>query len=263
MGVRLIALDIDGTLLPYDGPHKGELSPRLRAAVTALVESGRTVVLASGRMRLGVMSMARELGLDTPFIAQEGCLTANANGEIVREITLDRELALAVSAYAREAGLEYEWFNADRYAVTKESPATKYYASLGEVTAECHPHPESLGIEPFGVGVLSGQDESSAVHRALVEQHGDDLHVLDFPFVTVATAPEASKGNALDLLARELGIAQPETLAMGDSVNDASMLAWAGRGIATAKADRYALAAADEVLPDEEDAVAKVLESLL
>ena len=261
--MRLIALDIDGTLLPYDGPYKDELSPRLRAAVTALVEGGRTVVLASGRMRAGVMSTARELGLDTPFIAQEGCLTANANGEMVRQITLDRELALAVTAYAREAGHDYEWFNADRYAVTKESPATRYYAKLGEVTAEYHPYPESLGIAPFGVGVLSGRDESSAVHRALVERHGDALHVLDFPFVTVATAPEASKGNALALLARDLGFEQSETLAMGDSVNDASMLAWAGRGIATAKADRYALAAADEQLPDEVDAVARVLEELL
>ncbi len=78
MAVKLVALDIDGTLLPYDGPHKGRLSPRLRAAVTALVEDGRAVVLASGRMRAGVMRVARELGLDTPFIAQEGCVIANA-----------------------------------------------------------------------------------------------------------------------------------------------------------------------------------------
>lgn len=263
MAVKLIALDIDGTLLPYDGPYKGELSPRLRAAVTALVEDGRMVMLASGRMRVGVMDIARELGLTTPFIAQEGCLTADADGTITRTIPLERELALAVTAYAREAGYDYEWFNADRYAVTKESPATQYYASLGNVTAEYVPHPESVGIEPFGVGVLSDREASSAVHRALVERHGDALHVLDFPFVTVATAPEASKGNALAQLAADFGIAQAETLTMGDSVNDASMLAWAGRGIATAKADRYALAAADEQLPDEVDAVAAALESLL
>ncbi len=263
MAVKLIALDIDGTLLPYDGPHKNELSPRLRAAVTALVNDGRTVLLASGRMRVGVMNIARELGLTTPFIAQEGCLTATADGTTVRTVTLERELALAVTAYAREHGHDYEWFNADRYAVTKESPATRYYASLGEVTAEYVPRPEAIGIDPFGVGVLSGREESSAVHRALVERHGDALHVLDFPFVTVATAPEASKGNALAQLAADFGIAQGEALAMGDSVNDASMLAWAGRGIATAKADRYALAAADEQLPDEVDAVAAVLESLL
>ena len=263
MGVKLIALDIDGTLLPYEGPYKGELSPRLRAAVRALVEDGRTVVLASGRMRAGVMSIARELGLDTPFVAQEGCLIANGNGEITREIKLERRLALAVSDYAREAGYDYEWFSADRYAVTKESQATQYYAELGEVTAEYHPHPESLGIEPSGVGVLGDRDSSSAVHQALEELHGDALHLLDFPFVTVALAPEATKGNALSLIAGDLGIARGDTVAIGDSVNDVSMLAWAGLGLATAKADRRAHAAANESLPDEVDAVAKALEALL
>ena len=263
MGVRLIALDIDGTLLPYEGAYKGELSPRVRAAVTALVEDGRTVVLASGRMREGVMSIARELGLDTPFIAQEGCLIANADGTLLREIKLDRDLALAVTAYAREAGYQYEWFSAERYAATEQSPATDYYASLGNIEAEYHPEPETLGIDPSGVGILSDREASSEVHEELVEHFGDTLHVLDFPFVTVALAPEATKANGVALVAKRLGISRAETLAIGDSVNDASMLAWAGRGIATAKADRYAREAADESLPDEEDSVARVLEELL
>ena len=263
MGVKLIALDIDGTLLPYEGTYKGELSPRLRAAVAGLVDGGHTVVLASGRMRAGVLNIARELGLDTPFVAQEGCLIANGDGKIMREIKLERRLALAVSDYAREAGYDYEWFSADRYAVTKESQATQYYAELGEVTAECHPHPESLGIDPSGVGVLGDRDSSSAVHRALEELHGDALHLLDFPFVTVALAPEATKGNGLSLIARDLGIPRSATVAIGDSVNDVSMLAWVGLGLATAKGDPRAHAAANETLPDEEDAVAKALEALL
>ena len=263
MGVRLIALDIDGTILPYEGAYKGELSPRVRAAVAALVKDGRTVVLASGRMREGVMSIARELGLDTPFVAQEGCLIANADGSLIREIKLERNLALAVTAYAREAGYQYEWFSADRYAATEQSPATDYYASLGNITPEYHPEPETLGIDPSGVGILSDRETSTEVHAELVEHFGETLHVLDFPFVTVALAPEATKAQGLALLASRLGIAQGETLAIGDSVNDASMLAWAGRGIATAKADRYAREAADEQLPDEEDSVAGVLEGLL
>ena len=261
--MKLIALDIDGTLLPYEGAHRGTLSPRLRAAVRALVEDGRTVVLASGRMRAGVLSVARALGLDSPFIAQEGCVIANGKGEIVREIGLERELALAVTALARESGHEYEWFSASRYVATRESHATRHYAGLGEVTAEYHPYPESLGIEPLGVGVLSDAERPSEVHRTLVERHGEALHVLDFPFVTVATAPDATKGRALALLAREMGIAADEALAIGDSVNDVSMLTWAGRGLAVASGHPTALEAADEALPDEEDAVARALETLL
>jgi hypothetical protein len=71
---------------------------------------------------------------------------------------------------------------------------------------------------------------------------------LDFPSVTAAHAPEASKGNALALLAQDLGIEQRAVLAIGDSVNDASMLRWAGRGVAMPHSDRYARDAADEML---------------
>jgi len=66
--------------------------------------------------------------------------------------------------------------------------------------------------------------------------------------VTAAHSVDASKGKALALLAKELGIEQRSVLAIGDSVNDASMLNWAGRGVAMPHSDRYALAAADEVL---------------
>lgn len=263
MAIRLIALDIDGTLLPYEGPNKGKLSSRLRTAVQALIRDGRTVILASGRMQAGVISMARELGLQSPFIAQEGSLISQGNGKILQELKLDRKLALEVSAYARKTGHEYEWFSTDRYAVTTESAATKYYAELGEVTPEIHPRPETLDIEPNGVGVLNNTDQPSAVHQDLTERYGDALNLLDFPFVTVALAPEATKGNALSSLARDMGISAAETMAIGDSVNDVSMLDWAGIGLAVAKGHSSAHDAANEVLPDEEDAVAKALEALL
>ncbi|MBH77232.1 MAG: hypothetical protein CL897_03260 [Dehalococcoidia bacterium] len=263
MAIRLIALDIDGTLLPYEGPNKGKLSSRLRSAVQSLVKDGRTVILASGRMKAGVIRIARELGLQSPFIAQEGCLISQSNGKILQELKLDRKLALAVSAYARETGHDYEWFSTDRYAVTTESPATKYYAELGEVTPEIHAKPEMLGIEPNGVGILNNMDQPSTVHQILTERYGDKLNLLDFPFVTVALAPGATKGNALSSIARTMGISAAETLAIGDSVNDVSMLHWAGIGLAVAKGHWSAHDAANEVLPDEEDAVAKALEGLL
>ncbi len=263
MKARLVALDIDGTLVPPDGPYKGTLSPRLRAAVSALVADGRTVVLASGRMSPGIISVAKELGLHSPIIAQDGCVTATMDGAIVREVRLEQGLALAVTAYAREAGCAYEWFSAQRYVVTEASRATTVYAELGGVTHEVHPRPETLGIEPNGVGVISDRERAPVVHRELAQRFGDALHLLDFPAVTVALAPEASKANALARLADDLDITRHEAVAIGDSVNDASMLAWAGRGLATANADRYALDAADESLPDEVDAVAQALEGLL
>lgn len=263
MAVRLVALDIDGTLLPSAGPHRGRLSPRLRAAVSALAASGCAVVLASGRMLPGTVRVARELGLRAPLIAQDGCVTADAGGRIARERRLDPALALDVVGWARARGYACEWFGTHRYAASEESEATRVYGEMCGVSPEYHPAPETLGIVPNGVGVLSDGERSPAVHRALAERHGDALTLLDFPHVTVAVAPDASKGRALALVARDLGVPRARTLAIGDSVNDVSMLAWAGRGLAVAAADRHAREAADETLPDEVDAVARALEGLL
>ncbi len=66
------------------------------------------------------------------------------------------------------------------------------------------------------------------------------------------------------MLAEDLGIDQQEVLAIGDSVNDVSMLQWAGHGAAPAHCDRYAKAAADEVLSGEGvDGVARLLNHVL
>jgi len=101
---------------------------------------------------------------------------------------------------------------------------------------------------PTGIDIISTPDAANGIHQELDRRYGERIHLLDFASVTVALAPEATKGNALALLADDLGIEPDQVLAIGDSVNDASMLRWAGRGIAMPHGDRYALAAADEVL---------------
>jgi hydroxymethylpyrimidine pyrophosphatase-like HAD family hydrolase len=101
---------------------------------------------------------------------------------------------------------------------------------------------------PTGIDIISTLEHASGVHQYLAARFGDRINLLDFPSVTAAHAPEASKGNALALLAHDLGIERRAVLAIGDSVNDVSMLRWAGRGVAMPHSDRYAREAADEML---------------
>jgi hydroxymethylpyrimidine pyrophosphatase-like HAD family hydrolase len=136
------------------------------------------------------------------------------------------------------------------------------YGRVSGIEPEYMERPEQSGVIPTGVGVISSRLLAPDVHRALVAAHGEALHVLDFPDVTVAVAADANKGHALSLICADLGIKRHETLAIGDSVNDASMLLWSGRGVALAHSDRYALDAADEVLEAHENAVAEYLERL-
>lgn len=260
MGLKLVALDIDGTIVHA---HEDVPAPRITEAVARLRRAGIVVVLASGRMFPGTAKVARHLDISEPVICQQGCSVHLLDGTIIHEFPIDRTAAIEICEYARSIVRPYEWFNPLRYVVSGESAATREYGRVSGIVPEYRTDPENSGVVPTGVGIISNHAEANAIHGALVKQHGERLHMLDFPEVTVAVAPDANKGHALSLICADLGIDRHETLAIGDSVNDAPMLAWAGRGVALAHSDRYALDAANEVLADGDERLAEFLESLV
>lgn len=263
MGVKLVALDIDGTVIPPGNGHGDHVPPpRVREAVRRLTAAGIYVVLASGRMFPGTLRVARELRLVTPVVCQQGCSVHRLDGEMLHVFPIDRRTAIDVIDYARAIGRDYEWFNPVRYIASAPSEATRRYGEVSGIEPEYRPDPEHSGVVPTGVGIISDAGAAPAIHGELTARFGDRLHVLDFPEVTVAVAPEANKGHALSLLCEDWGIDRHEVAAVGDSVNDASMLAWAGIGAAMAHADRYARDAADVVLEPGEAGLADFLESL-
>lgn len=260
MAVKLLALDIDGTVVPFGSD---EPTPAVRDAIRRLRRQGIVVVLASGRMFPGTLAVSRMLDLDTPVICQQGCSIHLPNGAMTHEFPIAHGLALEVIDYARELGHAYEWFNPLRYIVSRETEQTREYARVSGIAAEYRADPENSGLQPTGVGIISSAAEANGIHRHLVSRHAETLHVLDFPEVTVAVHPDANKGHALSLVCADLGIERHDVVAIGDSVNDAAMLAWAGRGIAMPHSDAYALDAADERLPQSPDPLAEVLYSLV
>ena len=126
-----------------------------------------------------------------------------------------------------------------------------YFARLSRVDVEVDPEPHKSGVQATGIDIISTVDDSKDVHVLLEARYGGRITLLDFPSVTAVHAPEASKGNAVRTLAQELGIRQAEVLAIGDSVNDVSMLSWAGHSAAPAHCDRYAKDSAKEILDGE------------
>ncbi len=263
---RLVALDIDGTLIPPARYGDGAILPsaRIRVAVTRLRESGIVVVLASGRMFPGTVKIAEFLGLPGPIICQQGCAVHLLDGTMTHEFPIELSVAIEIVNYARELGHAFEWFNPLRYIASAQTRATIDYGIVSGIEPEYRPDPEHSGVVPTGVGIISTAAEATHIHRELTSRYTDTLHLLDFPDVTVAVAADANKGHSLSLLCQDLGIDRNQVVAIGDSVNDASMLAWAGRGVAMAHSDAYAMDAAHEVLThDGDDPLAQFLESLL
>ena len=264
MSIRLLALDIDGTLLPPGGGHTALPDAAITSVISRLSAAGVVVALASGRMFPGTARIATHLQLQTPLICQQGASIHAPDGRVTHRFAIEHDIALDLVHYARAHSWPFAWFDATRYLVSSPNSASTEYALVSGIEQELHTHPERTEVLPTGIDIISTPTEATRIHALMQARYGDRVHLLDFPSVTAAHAPGASKGQALALLAQQLGIAQAEVMAIGDSVNDASMLRWAGRGVTLPHADRYARDAADEVLGGHGiEGVAPLLETVL
>ncbi len=259
-----IALDIDGTLIAPGQPHHALPDQTMTQVIGQLVQAGVTVVLATGRMFPGTLSVADHLGVTEPLICQQGASIQQHNGDLIHQQSLDPSMAAQLLEYAREHNWPYAWFDAHRYLASEPNPQSQYFADVSGVAIEYHETPQLTDVAPVGVDIISNEAQANRIHSELSEQFGDSVQLLDFTSVTAAHSPEATKGNAVRYLADRMGISAQQVMAIGDSANDASMLRWAGFGATPAHCDRYAREAADEILHGEGvDGVAQLLNHVL
>lgn len=262
--IRLVALDIDGTLLAPGVDVTALPDDAMTEAVHALHEAGVVVALATGRMYPGTAHIAEHLGIDQPLICQQGASVHDFDGTLRHGCAIEEEIALELFDYAAAHNWPLAWFDHERYLVTTENPQARYFAAVSQVEVEVHAKPHTSGVRATGIDIISTIEHSRDVHVLLEARYGGRITLLDFPSVTAVHAPQASKGNALHTLAEELGIGRHEVLAIGDSVNDVSMLSWAGHSAAPEHCDLYARDSAKEILPgDGVDGVVAKLRSIL
>lgn len=249
--VKLVALDIDGTLLAPGVHHDALPDQSLVDAVAALQASGIIVMLATGRMYPGTASVAAHLGIKEPIICQQGASIHEPDGKIRHAFSIDQEIALELYEYAIGYGYSVAWFDHERYLVTKKTPAAEFFAAVSDVEIEIESRPHESGIRATGIDIISNEQVSSEVHSMLEARYGNRVALLDFTTVTAIHNPAASKGNALSMTAAELGIGQAQILAIGDGINDVSMLSWAGYSATPSHGDTFAKYHAKEILKGE------------
>ena len=249
--VKLVALDIDGTLLAPGVPHDALPDNDIVEAVAALQRSGVVVMLATGRMYPGTATIAAHLGIDEPLICQQGASIHQPDGKLRNTFTIDQQIAAELYDYAMSHDYSLSWIYHERFLVTSKTPASEYFAAVSGVEIEEHPRPHESGVRATGIDIVSNEAVSSDVHRLLEARYGSRVSLLDFTTVTAVHEPRSSKGNALALIASELGIDQSQVLAIGDGINDVSMLTWAGHSATPAHGDAFAHDSAKEVLQGE------------
>lgn len=265
---RLVAADLDGTLL---GPN-GQVSARTRAIVTEVVKAGVILALATSRRFTGASPVAEFLGLRGPLILYDGAQTrAFPSADIVAEHPLAVATARSAATILHEHGLrpiaQYGDASGERLRVAEAAPDGSHDLDyLANFTSQitmlplaqlCSDDAGPLRLVAFGAwsqllaAASAIESLDCGVQLLRLGNYGtSELTVF---------APAASKGNALAQLAARLDISLKETFAIGDGVNDVSMLRVAGLGVAMAHADPTVRAAARAVAGEGEDAAAEAI----
>lgn len=259
--VRMIATDLDGTLLRSDG----SLAPRVRSALLAAQEAGIEVVPATGRPRLVTGDVIAELPFVHHWVFANGSVTWHAGrAELIRGFWLDpgevRHLIGAVRSVLPDAGFAVEFEDDVAYEpgferVVPQVPYGPPTTSL--IDAVDRRVQKLLVFNPERTVDELYQAVASVVDGEAVPTYSG------LSFIELS-AGLVTKATALGHLADDLGISPAEVVAFGDNHNDVAMLSWAGRSYAMAHATDDTRAVATEVIgSNDDDAVADVIERLL
>jgi Cof subfamily protein (haloacid dehalogenase superfamily) len=259
--IRLVALDLDGTLIGEDLI----VSNRVSLAIAAAQELGVTVTLATGRRHAVTRKYAHELNIAAPLISYQGGLIQAADSvtplyRAMMEPALVREM---LDLQAQRGWHVVLYTSNDVFVMGHEYPETVYRLMEGEqlmwvedLYAILEQH------EPVKFLVAAEGPEADLIEKETRDRFEGRLEVVRSHALLVEANPlGVSKGNALRWLAAHLDIPQEQVMAVGDQGNDTPMIAWAGVGVAMGDGSPEAKAVADWIAPPlAEDGAAVAIE---
>ena len=281
---KLIAIDIDGTLLPTTGTH---ISDRNRRALLAAQSAGIEVVIATGRRQAYATPLIHPIGLSnfTIMITSNGTVTRTLGGDRIDRFTLPVATALELCPVLRRFGgttvftFDHEgpgelvlesidqlharialWVEANRSSIAEVRPLERAFDSgeapvQGMVCGTVHAMREAhLWLED--------SDLAAKIELHRTEYPARDLTILDI------LPPGCSKGVSLRRLAQSRGLAPSDLMAIGDNFNDLEMLESVGRPVVMANAAPGLIEIAHTrgwqlTASNDDDGVALAVESVL
>jgi Cof subfamily protein (haloacid dehalogenase superfamily) len=259
MAYKLMAVDVDGTLLNSNGV----LTEATIKAIREGVGKGLVFTISTGRPIQGVEPLSRAIGLDLPYITYNGAMVIMGDSrEIIYEQRLSAGLAKEVIELAKEYGTTCMIWADNKLWTSEINERVNKYKEISKV--------EPILIDDLdgcirnGVTKLLWYDEipqiekmQSEVGKFLdnrVNYHTSRPMFLEFVDIN------ASKAIAMEKLGAHFGIKQSEMIAVGDGYNDLSMIEYAGLGVVMANAKDAIKERADYItLSNDEDGVAHVI----
>ena len=263
---RLIVSDFDGTLLN----SRYTVSARVRAAIDEYVSCGGIFVVCTGRMLKSILPRVRELRLKGLVVAYQGSVIAEIeSGKLLRNNTLSVDEGAEICAY-----VEKHNYTCNTYAdevlyttIAKGDKGLNNYETITGVKAVNVEMPMSLFVKKNSltcnkITCLVNPNKREQLFKLLQAEFNDRFDVTCSAAVLVEISPKGDdKGAALKYMADYFGIDLSSTVAIGDNLNDLSMIKTASVGVAVGNAVDELKKQADYVaVSNDEDAVAEIIE---
>ncbi|WP_025025457.1 Cof-type HAD-IIB family hydrolase [Caldalkalibacillus mannanilyticus] len=261
MRVKLVAIDVDGTLLN----DQYEITDRTKKALAEMRESGAKIVLATGRGPGSCYPIMDELRLEDHIITHNGAVVLDARTkEISFEIGFQASDLLPLITYCRQEKIHFD-----------VNTALELY--IEGVTSEAEWMYEKFFMTPNKVSSASSLENQIVKFTLFGDEEKMDKTFSEihprFPQLSIIRSgeqfidvihPNATKGNALKKLTEWYGIEAQEVVAFGNYFNDLEMLQFAGLGVAMQNSPEEVKRLADRVsVSNNEHGVAVVLEEIL
>lgn len=267
-----LALDLDGTLFLPIGPNGAppQISPRVVQAVQRADQAGYLVIPATGRPPHGLAHSLAPLRLTGPMVVCNGAAAISGSGQVLFEELVPPDLLVSTAAALRARVPDV------KLAVVRDGGQTllveEGYQDLVVSHQDHLRDPQELVVRPLQEVLAEGCVNLIVRHPCLSPRELAEV-VTTLPGVVPmysndllleVQAAGVSKATGVARVCAGFGIGPEQVIAIGDSVNDRELLAWAGCAVAMGNAVPEIMELADLVAPSNtEDGVAVVLEELL
>ena len=213
--------------------------------------AGIEVIACTGRPFPGALPWVRKLDLEGPIICYQGAQVRSPGGEMILDHGVKHDLAMEVIRFARERDLHVQAYRDDQLLVERDRPEAHEYAGHAGMAIHVVGNlDEAMGPTTPKLVIVAASAILEPLLPEVRRRWADKLNAAtSMPTYLEFTSVESDKATALQFLCERMGVAQAECVAVGDGRNDASMIAWAGLGVAIEGSPPEVQAAAERTIP--------------
>lgn len=287
---KIVAIDLDGTLLN----HYGEVTENSKNAIKKIQEKGIEVIIASGRPKDSIKTIAKEIKSNKFFIAGNGAMIYDIQKDkIIYERYIQKSKVIEISKICEENNISYNIYTEESIITQRLKHNTLYYYKENlkkdlnqrtNITIVDNVLEYIKNTEELKCLKITVCDESKAVFNSIIRKLRNihNIEVLDVShmsrkiikqgteeipieyFYTEISSSKVNKWNAITELLQILNIKPEEVIAIGDNVNDKEMLENAGCGICMGQSAPEIKQISKYITEDNNnDGVAKIIEKIL